>query len=182
MAGGVTILLENYSANDNDNDDDYDKYDVDGEFNISSGCELTETIIDYIYSQSRANKEEIEQQWIRCYDVVQSGFYNKMLNDYHHRLHSIMDNKLLLSTALLVVSTINYLNNSKLYEYLIVDNMLKYINYYPSEESNVELRSSEDEKDIELVQGQSGCDRITAINALERNNWDIVNAIMDLTM
>ena len=181
MAGGGIILLENYS-NDNSNYGDYDKYDVDGEFDISSGCELTETIIDYIYSQSHANKEEIEQQWIRCYDTVQSGYYNKMLNDYHHRLHSIKDNKLLLSTALLVASTINYLNYVEQNKYLMVCSMVNYINYNPSEESNAELRSSEDEKDIELVQGQSGCDRITAINALEKNNWDIVNAIMDLTM
>ncbi|KAJ1664551.1 hypothetical protein IW140_000975 [Coemansia sp. RSA 1813] len=36
-------------------------------------------------------------------------------------------------------------------------------------------------KDIELVMSQSGCDRSSAVKALNDNGKDVVNAIMDLT-
>jgi len=39
-----------------------------------------------------------------------------------------------------------------------------------------------DEKDIDTVVQQSGCNRNKAIKALKKNNGDIVNAIMELTM
>ena len=37
-------------------------------------------------------------------------------------------------------------------------------------------------KDIELVMAQSDCTRADAVEALKKNNGDIVNAIMELTM
>ena len=37
-------------------------------------------------------------------------------------------------------------------------------------------------KDIELVMTQAGVSRAKAVNALKRNDGDIVSAIMDLTM
>ena len=39
-----------------------------------------------------------------------------------------------------------------------------------------------DPKDIELVVAQASCTRAAAVAALKRNDMDIVNAIMDLTM
>lgn len=39
-----------------------------------------------------------------------------------------------------------------------------------------------EEKDIELVVSQANVSRAKAVRALKRNNNDIVNAIMDLTM
>ena len=39
-----------------------------------------------------------------------------------------------------------------------------------------------EEKDIELVVNQAAVTRAKAVKALKRNNNDIVNAIMDLTM
>lgn len=39
-----------------------------------------------------------------------------------------------------------------------------------------------DEKDIELVMSQANVSRAKAISAIKKNNSDIVNAIMDLTM
>lgn len=39
-----------------------------------------------------------------------------------------------------------------------------------------------DAKDIELVVTQAGCSRAVAVNALKKNDGDIVNAIMELTM
>eukprot|EP00752_Nemacystus_decipiens_P006478 g5832.t1 len=37
-------------------------------------------------------------------------------------------------------------------------------------------------KDIELIMSQAGCSRSAAVNALKKNDGDIVNAIMELTM
>lgn len=39
-----------------------------------------------------------------------------------------------------------------------------------------------DTKDIELVVAQAGCSRASAVAALKKNEGDIVNAIMELTM
>lgn len=39
-----------------------------------------------------------------------------------------------------------------------------------------------EEKDIELVVSQANVSRAKAVRALKKNNNDIVNAIMDLTM
>jgi nascent polypeptide-associated complex subunit alpha len=39
-----------------------------------------------------------------------------------------------------------------------------------------------DAKDIELVVAQAGCSRADAVSALNKNDGDIVNAIMELTM
>jgi nascent polypeptide-associated complex subunit alpha len=39
-----------------------------------------------------------------------------------------------------------------------------------------------DAKDIELVVAQAGCSRAAAVSALNKNDGDIVNAIMELTM
>jgi len=37
-------------------------------------------------------------------------------------------------------------------------------------------------KDIELVMSQAGCSRARAVGALKKNEGDIVNAIMELTV
>ncbi|TDG46582.1 hypothetical protein AWZ03_007020 [Drosophila navojoa] len=51
------------------------------------------------------------------------------------------------------------------------------------EEVDIEALGSElDEKDIELVQMQAGCTRLTAIKALIKHKSDVVNAIMELTV
>lgn len=39
-----------------------------------------------------------------------------------------------------------------------------------------------DPKDIDLVVAQAGCSRGAAVSALKKNDGDIVNAIMELTM
>mmetsp|Transcript_91451 Transcript_91451/g.197779 ORF Transcript_91451/g.197779 Transcript_91451/m.197779 type:complete len:186 (-) Transcript_91451:108-665(-) len=42
--------------------------------------------------------------------------------------------------------------------------------------------SGVDARDIELVVAQSGCTRAAAVSALKKNDGDMVNAIMELTM
>lgn len=37
-------------------------------------------------------------------------------------------------------------------------------------------------KDVEVVMSQAGCERAEAVEALKKNEGDIVNAIMELTM
>jgi nascent polypeptide-associated complex subunit alpha len=52
-----------------------------------------------------------------------------------------------------------------------------------SEEADGEVNESGVEaKDIDLVMQQAGVSRAKAVQALKKNNNDIVNAIMDLTM
>ncbi len=48
--------------------------------------------------------------------------------------------------------------------------------------ASVEPVEGIEEKDIELVMAQAGVDRAKAIFALQGNDGDIVNAIMELTM
>lgn len=51
------------------------------------------------------------------------------------------------------------------------------------EEDETEIEAGDvEEKDIDLVIQQAGCNRNKAIKALQTNNGDIVNAIMELTM
>lgn len=51
------------------------------------------------------------------------------------------------------------------------------------EEDDTEIEAGDvEEKDIDLVIQQAGCNRNKAIKALQTNNGDIVNAIMELTM
>merc|ERR1712135_177377 len=51
-----------------------------------------------------------------------------------------------------------------------------------SEEEEDEDASGVEAKDIELVMQQANCSKSKAIKALKKNDNDIVNAIMDLTM
>ena len=49
------------------------------------------------------------------------------------------------------------------------------------DDAEVDATGVED-KDIDLVIQQANCNRNKAIKALKKNNGDIVNAIMELTM
>lgn len=51
------------------------------------------------------------------------------------------------------------------------------------EDDGAEMEAGDlEEKDIDLVTQQANCNRNKAIKALQKNNGDIVNAIMELTM
>ncbi len=83
-----------------------------------------------------------------------SSIRNILNNNLNNNLNSGIDN--------------NVNNNSELHE-LEFDNTL-----------NFQIES--DEQDIQLVMNQTNCTREEAINALNNNNNNLVNAIMELTM
>jgi len=51
-----------------------------------------------------------------------------------------------------------------------------------ADEGGDEDETGMDQKDIELVMQQANCGRAKAVRALKKNDFDIVNAIMELTM
>ena len=62
-----------------------------------------------------------------------------------------------------------------------IGNRIPYINSQ-TQTFNNNNNENDNEADIILVMNQAQCTRELAINALNNNNYDIVNAIMDLTM
>lgn len=178
--GGVIILKEVDYSKSNKKIEPYEKDKI-----FSSHHSPSESIIDYIYSQSHAHKEEIEQEWIRCYDLAQEDFYNNFIEtDYSFYNNLVNNNKKILGEYILVASVLNKLNDNVYMGFKINRYLNSYHKYcsFPDKSEDGFINSDFSEQDIELVQSQSGCDRYTAVNALQKNGGDIVNAIMELTM
>ena len=176
----------NYNVNLNDDDPNNDKeYYRDQNYEplskIIVDVSLNESIIDYIGSQTGAHKEEIEQEWLRACEKVESGYYNGIIKRNHFNLNSEECRKKLLHKYVAIASTIACLNNSIEGEYC--ENLIiSIINKYQNSLKHHVLSDDIEEKDIELVCSQAECDRDSAIEALSNNDNDIVNAIMELTM
>lgn len=70
--------------------------------------------------------------------------------------------------------------NSKEYDQLIIVGDEKQLEPFSIDQFPI-IENFLEEEDINIVMDQTSCNRISAVNALIRHNYDLISAIMELT-